>query len=265
MAKRTITELKDEANLTGQRQDLLHIATQSPEDAAASRIGRADAKRILRLARALAALCMLWLMREWDPAFLIVGRRVFMQFPARGLLVNDLSDVADIIDCLEQFSRWRDAMLVRAGAIGEEQPEGQQDATYERIEAANETIRDFMEQRAPSGETKHEVFLEWAEAKARMERWELLAADVEGRAVRSYMPPKMMLHPGPQNRDHGHPVLNDPGKEALSIEEHLLVTGADGNRYLLKINTESLSIKVGSTIAFPKGTDTNVRRWQLVE
>ena len=59
MAKRTITELNDEADLADQRQDLLHIATQSQEDAAASRIGRSDAKRILRLARALAALCML--------------------------------------------------------------------------------------------------------------------------------------------------------------------------------------------------------------
>jgi hypothetical protein len=188
-----------------------------------------------------------------------------MQFPARDLLVNDRNDVADIIDCLEQFSRWRDAMLVRAGAMGEEQPEGQKDAVYERIEAANETIRDFMEQRAPSGETKHEVFLEWADTKARMERWELMAANVEGRAIRSYMPPKMMLHPGPQNRDHGYPVLNDPGKEALSIDEYLLVTGADGNRYLLEINAESLSITAGSTLTFPMGTGKRFRRWQLVE
>lgn len=265
MTKTTIVEVLNEKDLKSQRRDLIYIGDANSGRADDKEVNRAQAKNLIRIARAIALLARLTLMRKWDRVFLIVQNRVFMRFPDGGLLSEAREDMSAIVTLLEDFNRWKDARLllvVRALALQDvEQPEVEAGGD---ISAAREVLAEFRARGAPSGESLDSIFSEWVTARARVNEFWLTAGEPEGDAVCARMPPKMSIIP-PDVSTIGGPVEDEEARhDVVAFANYFLIQTPTGDLYLIKRPPGSEPIPQGAVIKFSAHAKRPIRRWQLV-
>jgi hypothetical protein len=265
MTKTTIVEVLNEKDLKSQHRDLIYIGDANSGRADDKEVSRAQAKNLIRIARAIALLARLTLMRKWDRVFLIVQNRVLMRFPDGGLLSEARQDMSAIVTLLEDFNRWTDARLllvVRALALQDVEQPGIE--LGEDISAARETLAKFRARKAPSGESLDSIFGEWVTARARVNEFWLTAGKPEGEAARARMPPKMSIIPPDVSTIVGPVEGQEPRHDVVAFANYFLIQTPTGDLYLIKRQPGSKPIPQGAVIKFSAHAKRPIRRWQLV-
>ena len=265
MQKTTIVEVLSATDLKSQHRDLIYIGDANSGRADDKEVNRAQAKNLIRIARAIALLARLALMRQWDRVFLIVQNKVFMRFPDGGLLSETREDMSAIVSLLEDFTHWTDARLllvVRALALHDvEQPGIELDG---EISAARETLAGFRARKAPSGESLDSIFNEWVTARARVNEFWLTAGKPEGATVHARMPPKMSII-SPDVSTIVGPVGGEEARhDVVACAKYFLIQTPTGDLYLIKRQPGDKPIPEGAAITFAAHAKRPIRRWQLV-
>ena len=265
MQKTTIVEVLSATDLKSQHRDLIYIGDANSGRADEKEVNRAQAKNLIRIARAIAMLARLTLMRQWDRVFLIVQNRVFMRFPDGGLLSEAREDMSAIVTLLEDFNRWKGArmlLVVRALALHDvEQPDVDADR---EISAARETLAGFRGRKAPSGESLDSIFNEWVTARARVNEFWLTAGKPEGATVHAPMPPKMSIVPPDVSTIVGPVEGEEARHDVVAFANYFLIQTPTGDLYLIKRQPGSKPIPQGAVIKFSAHAKRPIRHWQLV-
>lgn len=265
MPRTKIVQHPNEFPFDDHQKDLLLIADLPSRRTDHDHLLLREAKRILRVARAIESLARLVVLREWDRVFLIVGARVFMRFPADDLLAAEREDIGEVASYLADFNRWRDArqlLVVHGEALeGAEPFEGEERADFE---AARATLAEFRSRLSRSGDCLDDLFSQWVRARAFVHPFDLMAGVPEGACTQSIMPAKMKILATLTPEAIGPDVKPDPRHDVRACVPSLWITTVTGRRYLVRCNAGDPPIKRGQYLIFCRSAETLVRQWRLV-
>ena len=259
MPRRRILHVTDELFLRENSREFLHIANLSPDAPGETRLVRAEAARILRVAHALTDFARLWSMSRWDEDFLFFGSKVFVRFPLDDLLSDHGDGSLEIVDGIRQFDRWLAAQIKLNEAVRDvSSEEGGQGMT---MQEALGTLNEYEKQKAPSGERKQEIFRQWAGDHARVGPYALTAFTVEGLGTETYMPPKMHLRRRPAAGSDQASVPDDPRNDVVAMHKVRIVRGVGGDAFLITPRSGEPSISKGRLFSYPLNARVKVKRW----
>jgi hypothetical protein len=263
MANQRIIEIASRALLKEHPREFLHIASLPTQVAPGARIARSQAAAVLRVGHAIADFALNWSMCRWDKNFHFLGSMVFIRFPRNDLLAADAPGSDDAVVGLRDFDRWQTAWVIMN--------EGMREALLQRPaermteEDATETITKFRSEKAPSGESKHATFLQWAADHARVDGYEWMAHTIDGDGLASWMPPKMLLRRRGGPNPGGTPVQRDERYVVRARRMVRLITGVGQARFLLADRPGAPVPGRHDIFRYPLDARKAVKRWIAVE
>lgn len=263
MANQRIIEIASRELLKEHPREFLHIANLPTQVVPGTRIARSLAMAVLRAGHAVASFALTWSMCRWDGCFHFHGTMVFIRFPLNDLLAACASGSDEVVAGLREFDRWKTAWVILNEGLSEAAP----DRPGNRMtkEEAAETITQFRSEKAPSGESKHATFLQWASDHARVDSYELMAYTTDGLGLVSSMPPKMLLRKRGGQDPAGAPVLRDGRNVVKAIQRVSLVTGMGRAEFLLKEQPGLPTPRPQDIFRYPIDARKAVKRWILLE
>lgn len=261
MATKRIKVIESREFLREHSREFLYIATLPPQAVAEARIGRRHAADILRVGNGLADFAREWSMCQWDENFHFLESMVFIRFPLNDLLEGGMPGSTEIVAGLQDFDHWqRSVVTLNEGVQDGEETQPPKSMT---IEEAELTISKFRAEQAPSGEFKHNLFLQWSSRYSRMAGYEWMAYTVDGFGLSSWMPPKMHL------RRRGEP---NPGRPPVPLDERLTVRAVwrgrlistAGQKFVVADQSERPVPQRGEIFRYPLDAKRAVKRWVLL-
>lgn len=191
MVNQRIIEIASKELLQQHPGEFLQIANLPTQVAPGARIARSQAAAVLRVGHAIADFALDWSTCRWDENFHFLGTMVFIRFTSKDLLADNGSASDQIVAGLRDFDRWQTAWVVLNEGLREALPQRPRNRMTE--EEATDTITQFRSEMAPSGESKHAAFLQWAAEHARVDSYDWMAYTIDGLGLASWMLPKMLL------------------------------------------------------------------------
>lgn len=261
MASKRIKAIESWEFLKEHSREFLHIANLPPHASAEARIGRRHAADILRVGTGLANFAWECFMCRWDQCFHFRGSMVFIRFPLNDLLEREAQGSTEIVNGLKDFDLWQRAVVILNE--GAHDREGMQPAEKMSVEEAELTISKFRAERAPSGEFKHNLFLQWSSRCSRMAGYDWMAYTVDGFGLSSWMPPKMHLRKRGEPQPGRPPVPLDERLTARAVWRGRLISTA-GQKFVVSDQPERPVPQRGDIFRYPLDAKRVVKRWVLL-
>lgn len=263
MVNQRIIEIASKELLQQHPGEFLQIANLPTQVAPGARIARSQAAAVLRVGHAIADFALDWSTCRWDENFHFLGTMVFIRFTSKDLLADNGSASDQIVAGLRDFDRWQTAWVVLNEGLREALPQRAPNRMTE--EEATDTITQFRLEMAPSGESKHAAFLQWAAEHARVDSYDWMAYTIDGLGLASWMLPKMLLRRRGGQNPTGTPVVRDGRNVVRAIQRVNWVTGLGRAEFLVVERPGVPAPRPQDIFRYPLDARKAVKRWISLE